>query len=122
LIQLREQLQWLYYQIVSIITNSQITRIFEQHRNFDLRRLLGGTESFLDHLCDTVGVEPRYILNAVNALRISASLRQTVGQSLQLIKNQVKEGLLYGMLLVRSRLITILRPKKYSFHPSGELF
>lgn len=117
---LREQLQWLYFQIISIITSTQLNRIFEQHRNFDLRRLLGGTEPFLDHLCSTVGSEARYILNAVHALRIHPQLRQTVGQALQLAKYQSKNGLLYGLLLVKNQLITILRPKKHSFHPSGE--
>ena len=41
---LREQLLWLHYQIISIITTSQLQRIFEHHHNFDLRRFLGGTE------------------------------------------------------------------------------
>lgn len=41
---LREQLLWIYQQIVSIITASQLYRIFDKHGNFDLRRLLGGTE------------------------------------------------------------------------------
>jgi hypothetical protein len=48
---LRDQLQWLYYQIISIITGAQLQKIFDKHTNFDLRRLLGGTETFLDHMC-----------------------------------------------------------------------
>jgi hypothetical protein len=73
---------------------------------------------FLDHLCDTVGREPASILNAVHCLRMSITLRATVGQALQMVKLHAKSGLLYGMLIAGGRLITILRPKKLSFHPS----
>ena len=104
---------------MSIITTAQLARIFEQHRNFDLRRLLGGTEPFLDHLCRTVGTEPSYLLNAVHCLRMAPQLRQTAGAALQLARTHAKDSLLYGMLIVKNRLITILRPKKHSFHPSG---
>lgn len=68
---LREQLLWLHYQIVSITTTTQLTRIFKQHPNFDLRRLLGGTEAFLDHLCESVGFDPCYVFNAVKTLKMS---------------------------------------------------
>lgn len=115
---LKEQLQWLYHQIVSIITYAQLHRIFDQHHNFDLRRLLGGTEPFLDHLCRTVGSDPGYILGAIHAVRMPVSVRNSVGTSLQLAHTHCKEELLYGMLIVDSKLITILRPKRHSFHPS----
>ena len=115
---LREQLLWLFYQIVSITTTTQLTRIFEKHHNFDLRRLLGGTEPFLDHLCETVGTEPSFMLSAIQCIRMSPQVRQAVGNALMASRTQAKEGLLYGMLIVKDRLITILRPKRHSFHPS----
>ncbi|KAI3633950.1 hypothetical protein MIR68_007554 [Amoeboaphelidium protococcarum] len=124
---LREQLLWLHYQIVSITTTTQLTRIFKQHPNFDLRRLLGGTEAFLDHLCESVGFDPCYVFNAVKTLKMSDQLRQVVGNGLlNGIKSAMKNSqsgsggfqLLYGMLIVGRQLITILRPSKHSFHPS----
>ena len=39
---LRDQLLYLHNQIISVLTSAQLTRIFEQRVNFDLRRLLGG--------------------------------------------------------------------------------
>lgn len=41
-LQLRDQLLYLHNQILSVLTSVQLTRIFEQRVNFDLRRLLGG--------------------------------------------------------------------------------
>jgi hypothetical protein len=84
-----------------------------------LRRLLGGTESFLDHLCRTVGTEPGFFLGAIHSVKMASSLRQAVGAALQTARQQARESLLYGLFIVGKRLVTILRPKRHSFHPSG---
>lgn len=39
-----------YNQILSILTLSHMTKIFDQRKNFDLRRLLAGSERLIDHL------------------------------------------------------------------------
>lgn len=39
----RSHLEYLHLQILSIVTASQLRRIFERRTNFDLRRLLNGT-------------------------------------------------------------------------------
>lgn len=39
-----------YNQILSVLTLSHMTKIFEQRKNFDLRRLLAGSERLIDHL------------------------------------------------------------------------
>ena len=40
--QMALQLGYIYSQIISVLTQAQLSRIFTQHTNFDLRRLLGG--------------------------------------------------------------------------------
>ena len=115
---LRDELLWLYHQILSIISATQLQRIFEKQSGFDLRRLLGGTEPFLDHLCETVGHRPGYILGAIHSLKMDSSIRQAVGSALLQAKSYSKQGLLYAMLIVKESLITLLRPKRHSFHPS----
>lgn len=40
----------IYNQILSTLTLSHMTKIFEQRKNFDLRRLLAGSERLIDHL------------------------------------------------------------------------
>lgn len=39
-----------YNQILSTLTLSHMTKIFDQRKNFDLRRLLAGSERLIDHL------------------------------------------------------------------------
>lgn len=39
-----------YNQILSTLTLTQVTKIFEQRKNFDLRRFLAGSERLIDHL------------------------------------------------------------------------
>lgn len=40
---IRSHLEYLHLQILSIVTASQLRRIFERRTNFDLRRLLNGS-------------------------------------------------------------------------------
>jgi hypothetical protein len=43
---MKEQLGILHAQIVSTLTMTQITRIFKEHPNYDLRSLMGGKYNF----------------------------------------------------------------------------
>lgn len=42
---IRSHLEYLHLQILSVVTASQLRRIFERRTNFDLRRLLNGSNS-----------------------------------------------------------------------------
>jgi vacuolar fusion protein MON1 len=48
--QIQMQLTDVYNQILSILTLSHMNKIFEKRKNFDLRRLLEGSERLIDHL------------------------------------------------------------------------
>ena len=50
--QLRQQLVYVYNQLLSILTHSHIKRAFERWSNYDLRRHLAGMEKFTEHLID----------------------------------------------------------------------
>ncbi|CAG8631021.1 8386_t:CDS:10 [Acaulospora morrowiae] len=113
--QLRDQLNYLYNQILSVLTSTQLTKIFEQRINFDLRRLLGGTEPFLDNLTKSMSDEPGFMLGAIQCVRMSKDLREKVGSIMQSAKSK---NLLYAMLITNNKLITLLRPKKHSLHPA----
>jgi hypothetical protein len=67
-------------------------------------------------------MDPSYLLSSVNCLRMNAQLRQAVGSALQIARNSVKESLLYAILMVGNKLVTVLRPKKQSLHPTGRQF
>lgn len=39
-----------YNQVISVVTHLQLTKTYDQRKNFDLRRLLAGSERLIDHL------------------------------------------------------------------------
>ncbi|CAG8487370.1 10073_t:CDS:10 [Funneliformis caledonium] len=107
------QLNYLYNQILSVLTSTQLTKIYEQRMNFDLRILLGGTEPFLDKLANSMSDEPGFMLGSIQCVRMSKELRDKVGNILQIVKSK---DLLYAMLITNYKLITLLRLKKHSLH------
>ncbi|GBC12771.1 vacuolar fusion protein MON1 homolog A-like [Rhizophagus irregularis DAOM 181602=DAOM 197198] len=111
--QLRDQLNYLYNQILSVLTSTQLTRIFEQRINYDLRLLLGGTEPFLDNLATSMSDEPGFMLGSIQCVRMNKELRDKIGSILQIVKSK---DLLYAMLIANNKLITLLRPKRHSLH------
>lgn len=52
--QLRRELLAVHAQIVSTLTRASVARIFAHKQNYDLRRLLAGSERTLDRLLDSV--------------------------------------------------------------------
>ena len=52
--QLRTHLEYLHLAILSITTQSSISSIFKERSNFDLRRLLAGTENILHGLLESL--------------------------------------------------------------------
>lgn len=113
--QLRDQLGYLYAQIISVLTQSQMTRIFEQRNNFDLRGLIGGTEIFLDSLGKLMNTYPGFMLGAIQCLTMPRELRDKVGAVLGRAKCK---PLLYALLVTPTQLITLLRPRTHSMHPA----
>jgi hypothetical protein len=113
--QLRSQLDALYAQVVSILTLSQLNRVFLQRYNFDLRRLLGGTEVFLDGLVDSMTRgSPQVLLSALECIKLRKTHRERINNIL--LKSR-SENLLYGLIVADQRLVSIIRPKRHSLHP-----
>ena len=115
--QMAVQLTHVYHQILSVLTLRQLERIMNQRGNYDLRRLLGGTEKFIDSLLNLMDHEPSVLLGAVRCLPLKSSIRDIIGQSF--VQAKVKE-LVFAVLIAKNQLITLVRPKSYSLHP-GDL-
>ena len=80
--QIRIQLNYLYNQILSVLTSSSLKKIFKQRRNYDLRRQLSGSEKFLDNLLNMMDTEPGLLLSAVRCLPLESSTRDMIAQSI----------------------------------------
>lgn len=114
--QLRSQLDALYMQILSTLTLPTLTHIFKNRPNSDLQRPLQGTEPLLASLADTFTKgSPTVLLSALECLKIRKSQRAVINNTL--LKTRT-DKLLYGLVVAGGRLVSVVRPKKHSLHPS----
>lgn len=75
---------------MSVLTLTQLNRIYEQRRNYDLRRLLSGAERLIDHLLDFMEQEPAFILGAVKCLPLVSSVRDSITQAITQACSKIK--------------------------------
>lgn len=115
-IQLRDQLKALYMQILSTLTLPTLTKIFVNRPSTDLRTPLQGTEGLLSSLADsfTKG-SPSSMLGALECLRIRKSQRLALNNAFLKVRT---ENLLYGLIVAGGKLVSVIRPRRHSLHPS----
>ncbi len=114
--QLRVQLEALYMQILSTLTLPTLTHLFASRASTDLRRPLQGTEPLLSALADTfTRGSPPTLLSALECLKIRKSQRQVINDTL--LRTRC-DTLLYGLIVASGRLVSVVRPRKHSLHPS----
>ncbi|KIW73516.1 hypothetical protein PV04_01629 [Phialophora macrospora] len=114
--QVRVQLEALYMQILSTLTLPTLTHIFSVRPSSDLRRPLQGTEVLLSSLADSfTRGSPSTLLSALECLKIRKAHRNIINSTM--IKARV-DDLLYGLVVAGGRLVSVIRPKKHSLHPS----
>lgn len=106
--QLRGELLYVYHQIISMLTQASISRIFEHKKNYDLRRLLAGSEKILDGLLNLVDSDPSFLLAAVHCLPLASSLRDSLSQILQ---KAITPNLVFSILIAKNQLLTIVQEK-----------
>jgi hypothetical protein len=114
--QLRAQLEALYMQILSTLTLPTLTQLFSNRPNTDLRRPLEGTENLLSSLADTFTKgSASTLLSALECLKLRKSQRHLIYSTLLKART---ENLLYGLIVAGGRLVSVIRPKRHSLHPS----
>ncbi|ROW10863.1 hypothetical protein VPNG_05333 [Cytospora leucostoma] len=115
-VQLRDQLKALYMQILSTLTLPTLTKIFVHRPSTDLRTPLQGTESLLSSLADsfTKG-SPTSLLGALECLKIRKSQRHAINNAFLKVRT---EKLLYGLIVAGGKLVSVIRPRRHSLHPS----
>ncbi|XP_016295614.1 vacuolar fusion protein MON1 homolog B [Sinocyclocheilus anshuiensis] len=106
--QLRSELLHVYHQIVCMLTQASINHIFERQRNFDLRRLLFGSEKVLDGLLDVMDSDPSFMLSAVQCLPLPSSSRDALSHILQ---KAVTPNLVFSFLIANNRLVSVVQEK-----------
>ncbi|XP_048003391.1 protein SAND isoform X2 [Leguminivora glycinivorella] len=115
--QLVLQLTYAFNQIVSVLTLTQLNKIFEQRRNYDLRRLLSGAERLIDHLLIFMEKDPAFLLGAVRCLPLPEKSRESITNAIISACHKIRD-LVFAILIAGNQLITLVRMKKYTLHPS----
>ncbi|KAJ6446213.1 SAND protein [Purpureocillium lavendulum] len=114
--QLRSQLEALYMQILSTLTLPTLRNIFLNRPSTDLRKPLQGTESLLSSLADsfTMG-SASALLGSLECLKLRKSERHTINNTFLKLR---ADKLLYGLIVAGGKLVSVIRPRRHSLHPS----
>lgn len=114
--QLRLNIDVLHAQILSTLTKTQLTKAFQSRPGRDLRPLLEGTEVFLEALCnEMINYTPGIWLGAMESLSLKKHHRQ---QLHTILMEERAQDLLYGLIISDKRLVSVIRPRRHSLHPS----
>jgi len=113
---MRSHLEYLHLQILSVVTAAQLRRIFERRTNFDLRRLLDGSEPFLVSLLHRMELDLAMATSSLHCLQLESNLRARAADALVPITKM--KDVLYIILVAEGRVVTLVRPKKHSIHPT----
>lgn len=121
--QLRDQLDALYMQILSTLTLPTLQSIFVHRPSTDLRKPLEGTEALLSSLADSfTRGSPSALLGALECLRLRKSDRLAITNAFLRARPPPSanntSSLLYGLLVAAGKLVSVIRPRKHSLHPS----
>ena len=116
--QLIVQLTYLYHQLLSVLTLNQLSRIFEQRKGYDLRKMIAGSERLLDALANSIDSDPAsYILSAVRVLPMNSSLRENASSVIKQHCSKA-QNVVFALLIAENQLITLVRMKNYFIHPA----
>ncbi|KAM5533422.1 hypothetical protein V8D89_012860 [Ganoderma adspersum] len=112
----RFHLEYLHLQILSVFSAEQLRRMFEQRRNFDLGRLLRGAEPLLYSLLSRLEWDLATGTSSLHCLKLDPMLRKSVANVL--VPTSKIKDMLYVILIAQGRVITLVRPRQHSIHPS----
>lgn len=116
---LRNHLEYLHQAVISLVSASKLNKLFDRAANFDLKRLLQGTDNILDSLLTRLQLETIAMRGALQPLRLNAAIRHDVGAALipTRSKQSRPQDALYAVLLTRNGIVTLARRRKHSIHP-----
>ncbi|KAM8930898.1 vacuolar fusion protein MON1 homolog A [Pelodytes ibericus] len=111
--EIAQELLYVYYQILSLLTGTQLHHLFQQRPSYDLRRLLAGSERITDSLLDSMDIDPSFLLGAVRCLPLASAIRDYAASSLLLAK---AKSLVFSILMSKNQLVSLVRKKDQYLH------
>lgn len=113
------RLSLLHEQVLSIIPKHHLNKILTTKPNYDLRQLVEGSEALLKNFIISLESSFHYNLQAIQPFKMDFKFRSHIG-NLLLPPKHLKSHHLYTILFAFGKVITIVRPKKHSIHPTGK--
>lgn len=118
---LHGQLKFLYDVLLSNVTMTRMGKLFARGDNFDLGRLLIGSEQFMDTICDqmTSGMlhfDVRF--SSLSVFRLRSTLRVRINNILAHYRPTQNSEFLCGIVAVNKKLVSVLHPKGLSLYPA----
>lgn len=95
--------------------------VYEKRNNYDLRKLVAGSERWVDHLLRSekqmrvTNSSFVSLTHSVRILPIESSIREKITSAIQSNCSKIK-NLVFAVLLANSKLITLVRMKNYCMH------
>ncbi|GMS95403.1 hypothetical protein PENTCL1PPCAC_17578 [Pristionchus entomophagus] len=115
---LASQLEVLFDQIVSTLSKTQLDSVYEKKGdNYDLRRLLRGTDRCMMNCVTTWRSDPALYLSAIRIFPLTASDREALSSLMASAIGSAKlEGVIFGLVLAHRQLVSLVRFNKYLIH------
>ncbi|KAG8714724.1 Vacuolar fusion protein mon1 [Ceratobasidium sp. 394] len=102
--------------ILTVLTGTQLQKIFERRGNFDLRRLLDGTDPLIHSLTARLSTDLSITLASLHTLRVEPGLRLRAAELV--LPSKDTKDVLYVIVFSGDKVVTLVRPRKHSIHPS----
>ena len=65
-----------------MVTQSHLTKIFEERKGYDLRRMIAGSERLIRSLSSAMDSDPCFMLSAVRVLPMPSSAREDISKAI----------------------------------------
>ena len=116
---LAQQMDYLYEQIVSLVTSTHIEHL-RQNPKADISRHITGAEHVVKELVDTMDESPCFLLDAWNCLPMDPAIRKEVTQTIQ-AQRSIAPDIKYGLMMAQKQVVTFVEPKREPLDPADLL-
>ncbi|PLW06604.1 hypothetical protein PCANC_27758 [Puccinia coronata f. sp. avenae] len=126
---LRMHLEYLNLLIQSILSTTQLQKMFQYRPNYDLRGGLAGTESIFKWLVDRLQWDLSIMMASLSVYRCPAEIRDRISKLITPTTSpspnapdtqldSLATKLLYSIVITNAKVVSVVRPKNHSVHPS----
>nr|CDJ86636.1 Vacuolar fusion protein MON1 domain containing protein [Haemonchus contortus] len=116
---LDDQLNVLFDQIVSTLSRSQLDIVYKKKGdNYDLRRLLRGTDKYMDSSVSAWRTDISLLQSAIRILPMQPSDRDYLSSTMVSCLTAAKlDGVLFGLMIAHRQVAAMVRLRRYALHP-----